>query len=96
LIYLKIFNSEGYNEKVDVYSFAIILWELLTSKTPYSGKSEPEVIMGVAQRGLRPEIPLNSPPDFRELLEECWSSDPEKRPCNIDISEDINIDSIEI
>lgn len=31
-VYLKVINHQPYNEKVDIFSFAIVLWELTTSK----------------------------------------------------------------
>ena len=34
----EVFNDDVYNEKVDVYSFAICLWEVWTRKTPWEGE----------------------------------------------------------
>lgn len=32
-------NTKRYDHKVDVYSFSMVLWELLTSKIPYKGRN---------------------------------------------------------
>lgn len=32
-------EKKNYDHKVDVYSFAIVFWELLTNKTPFKGKN---------------------------------------------------------
>src|SRR5687767_15710248 len=37
--------------------------------------------------GLRPPIVTNAPEDYIELMEECWHSDPKKRPTAADIYE---------
>ena len=53
----------------------------MTSKEePYSKMSAPQIIIGVTQRGLRPEVPKNCPPKLAELMKKCWETDPNKRP----------------
>ena len=31
-------------------------------------------------QGLRPSIPANCDPTWRQIMESCWSNDPEQRP----------------
>ncbi|GAA0163842.1 non-receptor serine/threonine protein kinase [Lithospermum erythrorhizon] len=76
-------------EKVDVYSFAIVMWELLTGETPYANMRSKEIIAGMMKGDLRPEIPSWCDPVWRSLMERCWSSDPVTRPSFIDIVKEL-------
>ena len=67
-------------EKADVYSFAVVMWCLLTAKEPYSELNEFQVITGVLTENLRPEIPENCLPEYAELMKQCWAKNPEERP----------------
>ncbi|XP_042510320.1 uncharacterized protein LOC122085802 [Macadamia integrifolia] len=67
-------------EKVDVYSFGIVMWELLTGDEPYADMRSEEIIAGIIKGDLRPEVPSWCEPTWRSLMERCWSSDPELRP----------------
>ncbi len=46
---------------------------------------KPDIIVGVSKGTLRPEIPPSCPPDFAQLMRDCWEQDPEKRPLFSDI-----------
>eukprot|EP01130_Rhizamoeba_saxonica_P013825 TRINITY_DN5942_c0_g1_i1.p1 TRINITY_DN5942_c0_g1~~TRINITY_DN5942_c0_g1_i1.p1 ORF type:complete len:739 (+),score=139.65 TRINITY_DN5942_c0_g1_i1:112-2217(+) len=74
----EIFSGEGYTRKADVYSYGIVIWEILTQNEPYHGKNKPEIILGV-QEGNRPEIPEYVPDELNHLITSCWDNDPEKR-----------------
>lgn len=75
----EVLAEQGYTEKADVYSFAVILWELLTRQIPYAGKNTMQVVRSV-DRGERLVIPPTCPPDYAKLINECWDTDPTARP----------------
>jgi serine/threonine protein kinase len=74
-------SSPFYDEKVDVYSFAVLLWELLTLQRPYEGLTQDQLVLGVIDRGMRPLIPSHfGPPGLVALIYECWAENPNDRP----------------
>lgn len=77
-----------YDEKVDVYSFAVVLWELLMQEVPFAGLSQDQLVLGVLDNDLRPEIPIRmGPPALISLIKRCWDNDPGKRPSFFEIEE---------
>ncbi|KAK4589450.1 hypothetical protein RGQ29_020146 [Quercus rubra] len=78
----EVYKNEEYDTKVDVFSFALILQEMIEGCPPFSAKQENEVPKVYAAKA-RP--PFNSPAKhyahgLKELIEECWSEKPAKRP----------------
>uniref|UniRef100_A0A0D9W9B0 non-specific serine/threonine protein kinase n=1 Tax=Leersia perrieri TaxID=77586 RepID=A0A0D9W9B0_9ORYZ len=73
-------RGEPSNEKCDVYSFGVILWELLTMQQPWSGLSPAQVVGAVAFQNRRLPIPQDTVPELAALVESCWDDDPRQRP----------------
>ncbi|OHS96615.1 hypothetical protein TRFO_37199 [Tritrichomonas foetus] len=76
-------ESEDYDEKVDIYSFAITLYEILFDRDPYQLNSYNLIFpfLRSVQNGVRPEIPTSVSNHFlAELMEKCWDYNPRERP----------------
>ncbi|KAF2309306.1 hypothetical protein GH714_001558 [Hevea brasiliensis] len=70
-------SSNKVSEKVDVFSFGIVLWENLTG--------------GIVNNTLRPAIPNFCNPEWKRLMEQCWAPDPVARPSLIEIARRLQI-----
>ncbi len=68
-----------YNEKTDIYSYGITLWELASHEYPY--KETPVLaIPSLVKDGERETFPENTPKAFEKLAKKCWDGQAEKRP----------------
>jgi len=74
-----------YDEKIDVYSFAIVLCELFTQQQVYPGMTVIQIRVMVKTQSLRPELPTFVPKSMRDLITAAWDEDPEMRPSFKDI-----------
>uniref|UniRef100_A0A0C9RE30 mitogen-activated protein kinase kinase kinase n=1 Tax=Fopius arisanus TaxID=64838 RepID=A0A0C9RE30_9HYME len=64
----------------DVWSYGVLLWELLTGETPYKGINALAVAYGVAVNKLTLPIPSTCPQPWKYLMQACWSCDSHGRP----------------
>ena len=80
-------SEKPYNQKVDVYSFGILLWQMITLETPFRGYDVKMHSKLVVQEGSRPKIPTSLPSTISKLIENCWHSDYTRRPEFQDVAE---------
>ncbi|KAL5575403.1 hypothetical protein UlMin_017102 [Ulmus minor] len=73
-------KKKSYGRKVDVYSFGLILWEMVAGTIPYEDMNPIQAAFAVVNKNLRPVIPSDCPAAMRALIEQCWSLQPDKRP----------------
>ncbi|KAL1566193.1 Serine/threonine-protein kinase ht1 [Salvia divinorum] len=73
-------KEKHHTKKVDVYSFGIVVWELLTALIPFDDMTPEQAAFAVCQKNARPPLPSTCPAAFSRLIRRCWSSNPDKRP----------------
>lgn len=75
----EVLKQERYSEKIDVFSFGTVLWELYSREVVFQGVSQLAVYTSVVE-GRMPAVDDKCDPRFERLLKECWSLDPSRRP----------------
>ncbi|EAY10269.1 TKL family protein kinase [Trichomonas vaginalis G3] len=73
-------GTTNYTNKVDVYAYAIVLWEIITGLQPYQGLDPPQIIAQVMIHDLRPPLPQTVNPGLKDLITRCWDRNPDRRP----------------
>ncbi|KAM6905793.1 mitogen-activated protein kinase kinase kinase 7 isoform 2-T2 [Lycodopsis pacificus] len=77
----EVFEGNNYSEKCDVFSWGIILWEVITRRKPFDEIGGPAFrIMWAVHNGTRPPLINNLPKPLESLMTRCWSKDPSQRP----------------
>eukprot|EP00540_Astrosyne_radiata_P007986 CAMPEP_0116845596 /NCGR_PEP_ID=MMETSP0418-20121206/13357_1 /TAXON_ID=1158023 /ORGANISM="Astrosyne radiata, Strain 13vi08-1A" /LENGTH=250 /DNA_ID=CAMNT_0004476729 /DNA_START=379 /DNA_END=1131 /DNA_ORIENTATION=+ len=69
-----------YNEKTDVYSLSLVMWEMLALVRPFSELSKEEHRKLVLEQGQRPEAHKPWPEGIKTLLHLAWEISPRQRP----------------
>jgi serine/threonine protein kinase len=75
----EVIRHENYSQSADVYSFAVVLWQLVTREEPFQDKSQVEAASAVAFEYARPPFPETTPVAVKQLIETCWSNEPDER-----------------
>ncbi|XP_026582507.1 mitogen-activated protein kinase kinase kinase 7 isoform X6 [Pseudonaja textilis] len=77
----EVFEGSNYSEKCDVFSWGIILWEVITRRKPFDEIGGPAFrIMWAVHNGTRPPLIKHLPKPIESLMTRCWSKDPSQRP----------------
>ncbi|XP_036345190.1 uncharacterized protein LOC118754422 [Rhagoletis pomonella] len=76
----EVIKSSIYSKSSDVWSYGVLLWELITGETPYKGFDSYSVVFGIAVNMLTLPIPKTCPEAWGKLMKSSWENDPHKRP----------------
>ncbi|POG75414.1 kinase-like domain-containing protein [Rhizophagus irregularis DAOM 181602=DAOM 197198] len=81
----EVINGKGYTFASDIYSIAILMWEISSGQLPFINYKHDDYDLAMdIINGMRPEIVSEIPLEYKNLMEQCWDADPSKRP-DIDI-----------
>ena len=89
----EVLSSQKYNESADIYSFGVIMFELLTRKCPFENESQISCAMRVLN-GERVSVPhwcCMSVPNLAKLIEQCLNTDPSSRPTFVEINDFMSV-----
>lgn len=92
----EVIRNEPCSEKVDIWSYGVVMWELLNCETPYKDVDSNAIIWGVGNNSLHLPVPASCPDGFRLLMRQCWSPKPRNRPSFRHILMHLDIAAVEI
>lgn len=78
----EVLQSNHYDQKADVYSFGMIMFEIICREIPFE-EYEPAQVRQMIQHGKRPDedaIPPDCPQNLVDLMQRAWAQDPNQRP----------------
>ena len=78
-------GRRAYGSSAEVYSFSIILWQLLSHTRPFAGMGMARFAEQVVEGGYRPPLKKSWPPQLCALLSEGWHEEPSRRPRMADV-----------
>ncbi|KAK2372154.1 PAS domain-containing protein tyrosine kinase family protein [Trifolium repens] len=76
----EVLRSEPSNEKSDVFSYGVVLWEIMTQSIPWKDLSSLQVVGIVGFMDRRLDLPEGLDPHVASIINDCWQSDPQQRP----------------
>ncbi|GBB90973.1 hypothetical protein RclHR1_18040002 [Rhizophagus clarus] len=80
----EVIAGKKYTFKSDIYSIAILMWEISSGQTPFIDHEHDYTLATYINNGIRPRMVPAIPLEYKNLMKQCWDADPSKRP-------DINI-----
>ena len=88
-------NHDVFSEKSDVYSFAIVMWEIWDRGVPWGGLRTEQIITQVLVERTRPKIP-EMPRDLRDLMVRAWAHDAAERPTFEELAAKLKVSKIDL
>jgi len=71
-------HSAPYTTASDVYSFGMVLWEIVTLESPFANMHPLQIVRSI-DKGELPTVPASCEPRFAKLIQTCWSKEPSAR-----------------
>ena len=86
----EVFKHQRYGHKVDIFAYGVIIFQLFEKRVPFEGLAPEAVARMVSEKNLRPAFVdprrtrassmAQTPAAVRQIIQECWHPQPERRP----------------
>jgi len=91
----EVLSGMSYNEKADVYSYGVVLYEIACRHIPFEGSGlEPVSVAVAVSRGERPSLrhlPFDCPEELRYAMQRCWGQVPMARPGLLAVIDELGV-----
>ncbi|RIA92859.1 kinase-like domain-containing protein [Glomus cerebriforme] len=78
----EVIAGKKYTSESDIYSIAMLMWEISSGQPPFYDEHDYDVTMKVIS-GIRPKIVPETPLEYKKLMQQCWDANPSNRPDGI-------------
>uniref|UniRef100_A0A1I7TYQ3 Protein kinase domain-containing protein n=1 Tax=Caenorhabditis tropicalis TaxID=1561998 RepID=A0A1I7TYQ3_9PELO len=85
------FRDGTWSESSDVWSYGVVLWELLSREDPYQGQIPATIAFQIVMRGQSLAIDANCPKRWKQIMQRCWALEPTERPKFYVLAQDFKI-----
>jgi serine/threonine protein kinase len=75
--------GQAYDASADVYSYAIVLWEVAAQARPWDEVNDTflrDALLALIDGGQRPAVEVDWPADYVRVMRRCWAREPQQRP----------------
>ncbi|GBC12383.2 kinase-like domain-containing protein [Rhizophagus irregularis DAOM 181602=DAOM 197198] len=76
----EVIAGKEYTFASEIYSVAILLWEIASGQIPFIDLEHDHQLATLIVKGIRPRMVPAIPLEYKNLMKQCWDSDPSKRP----------------
>ncbi|POG67190.1 kinase-like domain-containing protein [Rhizophagus irregularis DAOM 181602=DAOM 197198] len=76
----EVINGKGYTFRSDIYSIAMLMWEISFGQPPFMNYEHDYILAIDIIDGIRPKIVSEIPLEYKSLMEQCWEANQLKRP----------------
>jgi serine/threonine protein kinase len=76
----EVINGKEYTFKSDIYSIAMLIWEISSGQPPFMNYEHDCNLAINIINGIRPKIVSEIPLEYKNLMKQCWDANPLKRP----------------
>ncbi|RIB12315.1 hypothetical protein C2G38_34622 [Gigaspora rosea] len=76
----EVLYNNHYSTMSDIYSLGIIMWMVSAGFSPFYDQKHDIFLVKAIMLGLRPDVVYGTPPEYVELMKQCWDAIPENRP----------------
>lgn len=76
----EVYYGAEYGFKADIYSFALVFWEILSSEFCFDFETQVALAHNVYEKGVRPKLNWTWSRKKKALIQSSWEKNPSKRP----------------
>jgi serine/threonine protein kinase len=84
-------KNETYSRSADIFSFAVLLWEIMTQDEPYKDFKFSWDVADFVLQGKRLPLPQECSTHISELISQCWAQEPNDRPAIAEVVKTLEI-----